>query len=61
MPLTLLDIPTLLGPSVTVVKRLANALRKNSAGGREVTKDEARAIGADLVKLGEAFLAAAAD
>jgi hypothetical protein len=61
MPLTLLDIPQLLGPAGVVVKRVASALRKNSAGGGKVTKAEAREIGEAFLALGKKFLDAAAD
>lgn len=61
MPLDLLDLPKLVGPSASVVRSLGASLRKRSDGGKKITKAEAKEIGQTLVKLGEAFLAAAVD
>jgi hypothetical protein len=61
MPLTVLDIPAIAKAAGPVVKEIAKDLRRDSDGGKKITKDEARRIGEKLRTLAEQFLEAASN
>ena len=61
MPLDASDVPPLIKEALDVLGAIGKGVRKKSAGGRILTREEKQAIGKELKELGERFLAEALD